>query len=111
MPDPTEFSTDPDENGTIGGSNVAEGCPPGGINNAIRYVAAAVRVAYNGIPAIDTVMPLAGGTFTGDISREGQGAYLHHANGAQTDGSVYVLPEGSARPAAAEGRIVLYYAT
>lgn len=110
-PSPTEFSTDPDANTTIGGTNVGEGCPPGGINNAIRYVAAVVRVAYNGIPAIDTVMPLAGGTFTGDISREGQGAYLHHANGAQTDGKVFFQAEGSARPTGAEGRVVFYYAT
>lgn len=109
MPDPTEFSTNPDENGTIGGSNVAEGCPPGGLNNAIRYTAAVVRVVYNALPAADEIMLKSGGTFAGDINRQGRGAYLHHANGAQTDGQIFTLPEGSARPAAAEGRIVLYY--
>jgi len=107
--DPTEFSTDPDDNGTIGGTNVAEGCPPAGINDALRYVAAMVRLVFDGVPTVGDLMPVAGGTFTGDINRQGRGAYLHHANGAQTDGQIFILPEGSARPAAAEGRLVLYY--
>lgn len=109
MVSPTEFSVDPNANTTIGGVNVAEMCPPDGINNALRYVAAVVRVAYNSIPGPGAYVPASGGTFTGDIVRQGRGGYLHHASSALTSGQVYFLPEGSALPAAAEGSIVFFY--
>lgn len=107
----SDWSTTAADNTTIDGTNIAESCPPGGINNAIRSIMAAVRAMYDDLADPDDLMPLSGGTFTGDISREGQGAYLHHANGAQTDGKVFFQAEGSARPTGAEGRIVFYYAT
>jgi hypothetical protein len=109
MPSASEFSTDPNANTTIGGANVAEDCPPGGLNNAIRYIAAVVRDTYNNIPVLSNLMPISGGTFTGDIARSGRGAYLHHGSAGSTDGRVIFLPEGSARPAGAEGMIVFYY--
>lgn len=109
MPVATEFSTTPSENVTIGGTNVAEGCSPAGINESIRYVAAVMRDTYNRIPATGAFVPTAGGSFTGDILRATRGAYLHHAGASQTDGRVIFLPEGSARPTGSEGLLVFYY--
>ena len=38
-----DYSTDPDLNVSISGINIAEGCPPSGINNAIRQLMADVK--------------------------------------------------------------------
>lgn len=109
MPSANEFSTTPGDNVTIGGLDVGEGCNPGNINNALRYVAAVVRDTSDKIPGAGTAMPITGGTFTGDIFRKDRGAFLHHGGSAQTSGIVDFLPEGSARPAGVEGRLVFYY--
>lgn len=39
----SNYSTNPDQNTTISGINIAEGCPPSGINNAIRQLMADVK--------------------------------------------------------------------
>ena len=39
----SDYKTNPDENTTISGINIAEGCPPSGINNAIRQLMADVK--------------------------------------------------------------------
>ena len=39
----SNYNTDPDLNTTISGINIAEGCPPSGINNAIRQLMADVK--------------------------------------------------------------------
>ena len=109
MPSATEFSTTPSANTTIGGANVAEGCAPSGLNEAVRYLAAVARDSYDRVPASGGFVPTTGGSYTGDILRSTRGAYLHHAGSGQTDGRVMFLPEGSARPAASEGLVVFYY--
>lgn len=109
MPSASEFSTVPGANTTIGGVNVAEDCSPAGINDAIRYLAATGRDTFDRLPNSGTSMPISGGVFTGDISRQGRGPYLHHGSAAQTDGRVLFLPEGSARPAGSEGLVVFYF--
>lgn len=38
-----DYNTDPDLNTSISGINIAEGCPPSGINNAIRQLMADVK--------------------------------------------------------------------
>lgn len=109
MPSAAEFSATPDANTTIGGTNIAEGCSPGGVNNVIRYLAAAMRDLFDRIPAAGAYVPSSGGSFTGPVTRQGRGAFLHHANSAQTEGAISFLPDGSPRPAAAEGVVVFYY--
>jgi hypothetical protein len=109
MPSASEFSTDPNQNLTIGGLDVSEGCSPANINGALRYAAAVIRDSADKVPTVGGFVPSTGGTYTGDIFRQSRGAYLHHAGSGQTDGRVMFLPEGSARPAAAEGMIVFYY--
>ena len=59
----SDWSTDPDLNTAIDGINIDEGCPPSGINNAIRAVMAAVRAFYD---TVSTYASLASPTFTGD---------------------------------------------
>ena len=41
----SDYSTDPDLNTSISGINIAEGCPPSGINNAIRQMMADIKTA------------------------------------------------------------------
>lgn len=108
-PNPADLSTDPDLNTTIGGINVAEGCPPGGLNNVERYLGAAIRVVFNQVQTLSGGMPVTGGAFTGDITRQGRGGYWHWAGAAQTSGKITALPEGSALPTMAEGDIVFFY--
>ena len=109
MPSASEFSTTPDDNQTIGGKFMGEGASPADVNNVIRYLAAVIRDNFNRISPTGSFLPLSGGTLTGDIVRQGRGAYLHHAGAGQTNGQVVFLPEGSARPAQAEGMVVFYY--
>lgn len=40
-----DYNTDPDSNTSISGINIAEGCPPSGINNAIRQMMADIKTA------------------------------------------------------------------
>lgn len=109
MPSASEFSTNPDSNTTIGGLFVGEECSPAVLNNVLRYLAAVARDSYDRIPASGSYLPIAGGTLQGDIQRQGRGGYLHFSGSSLTNAQVFALPEGSARPAAAEGILVLYY--
>lgn len=43
----SSYNTDPSKNTTISGINIAEGCPPSGINNAIRQLMADVKTESN----------------------------------------------------------------
>jgi len=105
----SDYSTTPASNTTIAGINVAENCPPGGINNAIRQLMADGKELSNTVSGLGSYLPLSGGTLTGDITRAGQGAYLKHARSDLSDGRVYFLPEGSALPSPAPGTVVFFY--
>lgn len=105
----SDYSTTPSENVSIAGINVAENCPAGNMNDAVRQLMADGKGLANTVGGLTGAMPASGGAFTGDITRQGQGGYLHHAAAALIDGQVHFLPVGSARPAAAEGRVVFYY--
>lgn len=84
-----DYSTNPDENLQISGINIAEGMPPGLVNNAIRQMMADVKsnavetdesvknaydrgtsgitVAQEALAAANAKLPLAGGTMLGSI--------------------------------------------
>lgn len=64
-----DYSTDPGTNITIGGINVAENCPPGNINNAIRQQMADIASWRDFLLAAGTspFALLAGATFTGNV--------------------------------------------
>lgn len=106
------YSTTPASNVSIGGVSIAENCAAGNVNDAIRQLMADGRSLYDTVTAIDisTLMPKAGGTFTGQITRTGSGGYLYSANATQSGGKVSILVSGSARPSSpSEGDIVFYY--
>ena len=106
------YSTTASVNVTIGGINIAEGCPAANVNNVARQIVAEGRELYDIVNAINVsgYMPLAGGTFSGTISRSGAGGYLYHANSAQSSGPVYTQPSSSALPSSpAEGTVVFQY--
>ena len=95
----SDYSTTPGANASISGINIAEGCPPGNINNAIRTLMADVRVMYNNLPVLSGVMPVSGGTFSGTQPRyTGRGAYLHHNNSGFTSGRVFSQAIGGSVP-------------
>ncbi len=104
-----DYLTTPAGNTSLGGVSVAEGCPPGNLNNAIRQLMADGKALADEVSGIVPGMPPSGGTFTGDIVRSGRGGYLNHASSALPDGRVYVLPEGAALPAGGEGMLVFFY--
>ncbi len=43
----SDYKTDPNENTTISGINIAEGCAPSGVNNALRQIMADVKAMQN----------------------------------------------------------------
>lgn len=57
----SEWSSTPSNNNDIGGINIAEGCAPSGINNAIRELMAQVKDMQSGTDGDGLVV---GGTFT-----------------------------------------------
>jgi hypothetical protein len=97
---------------SLNGISVAEGCAASNINDAIRQLAADGRSLYDTVAGINVsnLMPLSGGTFTGQIKRSGGGGYFYNANSTQAGGKVSFLATGSALPAApSEGDMVFFY--
>lgn len=108
----SDYSTAPSLNISIGGVSSAEGCPAANINNILRQLAADGRALYDTVTAISVsdLMPKAGGTFTGTITRSGGGSYWYHASSTQADGKVYIVPSGAVRPSSpAEGTVRFLY--
>jgi hypothetical protein len=108
----SSYSLTPAANVTINGISIAENCPAANVNNALRQLAADGRELYNTVSGISTatLMPKAGGTFTGQILRSGAGGYLYNAGSSQTGGAVYVQASGTALPPSPqEGTFVFFY--
>lgn len=106
----SDWSTTPGSNTTIDGTSIAEGCPPGNVNNAIRSIMAAAKTFANA--ALDGALYLlkTGGTITGSIIRSGAGAHWYYASASLTGAIVYVQPVASALPSSpAEGTVVFQY--
>jgi hypothetical protein len=107
------YSTTAAANVSINGVNINEGCPAGNVNNAIRQLMSDGKSLSDTVAAINVTayMPLAGGAFTGNITRSGAGGYLYHANAAQAQAPVYTQLASAALPSSpAEGTIVFQYA-
>lgn len=66
----SNYNTDPDLNVDISGINIAEGCPPSGINNAIRQMMADVKT-FTDSPTFSGGMTVSSGaTISGGISAD-----------------------------------------
>lgn len=67
-----DWSTTDTLNTDVGGTNIAEGCAPSGINDAIRKMMAQIATWAGSLltssQAASTYLPLAGGTLTGGIT-------------------------------------------
>lgn len=108
----SDYSATPGNNTSISGISIAELCPAANINNAIRQLMADARTFSDGVAAVDTstLMPKAGGAFTGQITRSGSGGYLYNSAAAQGGGRVSVLATGTALPSSPqEGDFVFFY--
>jgi len=77
----SDWSTTASENSTIGGINIAEMCPAGNINNAIRELMAEAKVKFN---TIDGALPAANPILTAFGSQTLAADKLSYATGAST---------------------------
>ena len=108
-----DYSTTPASNVTISGINIAEGCPAGNMNGATRQQLADTKVFYNEVVGAEltiaarfaALMAKVGGTFTGDIFRNGRGAYLHHNQPSYLSGAVFTTAIGAADPTTEVGHV------
>lgn len=108
----TDWKGTASQNTTIEGISVGENVmPPSAVNDLFRAMAAAIKNYSLGVSSPSgSYMPLSGGQFTGEITRQNAGGYLYHAASAQSGGKVYTLATGTALPSSpAEGTIVFFY--
>ena len=76
-----DYNTDPDSNTSISGINIAEGCPPSGINNAIRQMMADVKSADDANVKISGAQAVAGAkTFSDTIIESNDTASMKRPN-------------------------------
>jgi hypothetical protein len=89
----SEWSSTPANNTDIDSINIAEGCAPSGINDAIRELMAQVKDLYAGTSG-DTIAVAGGGTgvgtLTGIVKGNGTSAFS-----AATAGTDYIAPSGA----------------
>lgn len=110
-----DWSETPASNTTIDGTSIAENCSPANLNNAIRSLMAGVRtfkILYDAlVTTVAGKVAASGGTFSGTQPvYTGEGAFLHHQSSGNASGKVYILADGSSRPASpANGDLVFYY--
>jgi hypothetical protein len=89
----SEFSSTPANNTDIDSINIAEGCAPSGINDAIRELMAQLKDWQAGLSGDVTVVAAGGtgiGTLTGIVKGNGTSAFS-----AATAGTDYVTPTGT----------------
>lgn len=68
-----DYKTNPDENTTISGINIAEGCAPSGINNAIRQLMADVKSDHDAQESTNTELAkVMTGATASDAGKSGQ---------------------------------------
>jgi len=80
-----DYSTNPNNNSAISGINIAEGCPPSNVNNAIRQLMADVKAKTTSIDSsISTLdsgaLKKSGGVMTGAIKSDVQPAMTSNSN-------------------------------
>lgn len=102
-----DWSTTAGSNTSIDGININEGCAAGNMNGAVRAVMANVRVMYNGLPDVSTLVTKASATFSGTRPRySGEGAFFNWADPALASGRGFVQAAGAAPPSMAEGDLL-----
>lgn len=105
----SDWSATASNNASIDGQNIAEGCPAGNMNGAIRSIMAAVRALFDTLPDFSTLMPKAGGAFSGAVTRAGKGAFLSHNDSSNSSGTIYVQASGGTAPSMSNGDFLIEY--
>jgi hypothetical protein len=106
------YSLTASANVSINGVNIAEQCPAANVNDAIRQLMADGKELATTVASINvsSYMPLAGGAFSGNITRDTAGGFWYHANSAQAAAPVYTQIASAALPSSpVEGTVVLQY--
>ena len=103
----SDWYEEPSLNISVNGINIAEGCPAGNVNGAIRAAMAAVKTLSLAVPSSAAYMPRTGGAFTGVVSQGGAGGYLYFADAANASGRVFVQAAGGTPPAMSNGDILI----
>jgi len=105
----SNWSTTAAQNTAINGINIAEGCHPGNLNNAIRQIMADVRVRFDGVGTSEGYVTKSGGVFTTNPTYQGRGGYLHNNDPTSPGGRVFVQPLGGSVPAMSNGDLLIEY--
>lgn len=105
----SSYSGTPSLNVSINGVNIAEGCPAGNMNDAIRQLMADARTFNDAMPNVAGLMPLAGGIFSGPVTFTGKGHVLYHNDPANASGKIFTQPLGGAAPAMLDGDFLAEY--
>lgn len=106
----SDYDETPSNNTSINGVNVAEGCPAGNVNDAIRQLMADGAELANNVPDASDYLQKTGGTMTGNIDRDGAGTHFYYASSSFASGKVHLIPDGSSRPTGlSNGDWVVYY--
>lgn len=106
----SDWSSTAANNTTIDGINIAENCPAGNLNGMGRAIMANVKVMYDGLPDVTTLVTKTGGIFTGNPVFSGRGGYIHHNSSANTGGRIFIQASGGSTPSGmSNGDILLEY--
>ncbi|MFT9121487.1 MAG: hypothetical protein ABF461_04285 [Zymomonas mobilis subsp. pomaceae] len=118
----SDWSQNADSNSNIGGISIAEGCPPGNINNALREMMAEIRSAINN--SMDSALASGdmasfrsaigalsetGGDVEGILRQKGQGVFPYFANTVFSGGRIYLTNSQASDPTSQPGDIWLIY--
>ncbi len=115
----SDYSTNADQNTTVGSVFIGENCPPGNLNNGIRQVMADLRAAFSRAlgsffasntladarTALKVVGTEGGEQMTANLTRQGAGPHLYHATATFSSGRVFVTAAGAADPTSQPGDI------
>jgi hypothetical protein len=93
-----DWSTDPNQNTSVDGINIAENCPPGNLNNALRAIMAAVRAAFSNVPNGADYVTKSNGSFANQPAVSGRGAILHHNDPSNASGRIFIQAAGGTAP-------------
>jgi hypothetical protein len=106
----SDYSSTPASNTTIAGINIAEGCPAGNINGAVRQLMADAKDEHDALPDLADYVLLDGtAAFTGQPTYSGRGAFIHHNNSANTSGRIFIQASGGTAPSMSNGDLLLEY--
>ena len=88
-----DYSTNPDDNLQISGINIAEGMPPGLVNNAIRQLMSDIKV--NSTELENGKLSTSGGTVTGNLSIKNMLDLINAAPATEQELGLYLLDKNN----------------